>query len=72
MVGYKITGQRQVEDFTEGGRIVEAMEVHVQTDNGDVFTIKFPLDKYFPEYVREVVEARVAMTDEIANLGTQG
>jgi hypothetical protein len=69
VAGYKITGQRQVEDFTAGGRIVEAMEVHVQTDQGDAFSIKFPLDQYIPEYVKSVVESRVAMMDEISGLG---
>lgn len=69
---YSIIGQRQTTQLDPTGRPIDVMEITWQTIDGDVGSLRLPLDRYAPEVVRAEVEARIADMMEVRRLGREG
>lgn len=52
--GWRVTGTRGTDDLV-GGRLVQVMEVQIETDDGATNIFRVPAAQYTPDTVRAVV-----------------
>ena len=63
-----VIDQRQTTTQTSGGQWVEAMRVDFKTTSGVEGYVIVPQSQYSPNAVRDLISARVAVIDSVAQL----
>lgn len=66
--GWRVVGQRGVEQFQPNGQFEQGMEVQIKTDSGTYKTFFIPQGMYTAENVKAVIEAWYEHEQAVNNL----
>lgn len=62
-MGYKVTDTREMSRMTEAGSVVQTYRVWLVTDKGSSGTVDVPKDKWYKEYLGDILDARAEELD---------
>lgn len=69
---WTVTGQMESTEFDQQGRIQKGYTVAFQTGQGHSGTVFVPQAQYNPDMVRQLVQARADLMDQVGSLSSSG
>lgn len=62
-MGYKVTDTREMSKMSQAGSVVQTYRVWLVTDKGSSGTVDVPKDKWYKEYLPNILDAKAAELD---------
>jgi hypothetical protein len=69
---WTVTGQMETTEFNQQGQVQKGVKVEFTTGQGHTGTVFVPQAQYNPDMVRQLVQARADLMDQVGSLSSSG